>query len=57
MILYYFPIAQNTGPVELRFGSNQFSGSLIISDYYLTIGITGQVWYLIVSIPDLCTLT
>ena len=22
-----------------------------------TIGILGQVWYLIVSIPDLCTLT
>ena len=28
MILYYFPIAQNTGPVDLRFGSNLFSGSL-----------------------------
>ena len=24
---------------------------------YLPIGILGQVWYLIVSIPDLCTLT
>ena len=23
----------------------------------VTIGILGQVWYLIVSIPDLCTLT
>ena len=23
----------------------------------LSIGILGQVWYLIVSIPDLCTLT
>ena len=29
MILYYFPIAQNTGPVELSFGSNLFSGSLL----------------------------
>ena len=27
MKLYYFPIAQNTGPVELRFGSNLSSGS------------------------------
>ena len=24
---------------------------------YFPIGIPGQVWYLIVSIPDLCTLT
>ena len=24
---------------------------------YFPIGIMGQVWYLIVSIPDLCTLT
>ena len=24
---------------------------------YFPIGILGQVWYLIVSIPDLCTLT
>ena len=24
---------------------------------HFTIGILGQVWYLIVSIPDLCTLT
>ena len=24
---------------------------------FLPIGILGQVWYLIVSIPDLCTLT
>ena len=24
---------------------------------YIHIGILGQVWYLIVSIPDLCTLT
>ena len=29
MILYYFPIAQNTGPVELRFGSNLFSDRLL----------------------------
>ena len=28
MILHYFPIAKNTGPVELRFGSNLFSDSL-----------------------------
>ena len=25
--------------------------------FYFPIGILGQVWYLIVSIPDLCTLT
>ena len=25
--------------------------------YHFPIGIQGQVWYLIVSIPDLCTLT
>ena len=25
--------------------------------YHFPIGILGQVWYLIVSIPDLCTLT
>ena len=29
MILYYFPIAQKTGPVELRFGSNLFSDRLL----------------------------
>ena len=27
------------------------------SDVHISIGILGQVWYLIVSIPDLCTLT
>ena len=30
--------------------------SLSLSHWY-PIGILGQVWYLIVSIPDLCTLT
>ena len=25
--------------------------------FYFPLGIMGQVWYLIVSIPDLCTLT
>ena len=25
--------------------------------YHFPIGILGQVWYLVVSIPDLCTLT
>ena len=25
--------------------------------FYFSIGILGQVWYLIVSIPDLCTLS
>ena len=25
--------------------------------YHFPIGILGQVWYLIVSIPDLCTIT
>ena len=29
MILYHFPIAQNTGPVELRFGSNLSSDRLL----------------------------
>ena len=29
MILYYFPIAQNTGPVELGFGSNLSSDRLL----------------------------
>ena len=35
-------------------------GSLLIEFQYMRnspIGILGQVWYLIVSIPDLCTLT
>ena len=27
------------------------------SEFVASIGILGQVWYLIVSIPDLCTLT
>ena len=26
-------------------------------EFHFPIGILGQVWYLIVSIPDLCTLT
>ena len=26
-------------------------------DFHFPIGILGQVWYLIVSIPNLCTLT
>ena len=30
---------------------------LSISNDIVSIGILGQVWYLIVSIPDLCTLT
>ena len=30
--------------------------SLLVCHYFPT-GILGQVWYLIVSIPDLCTLT
>ena len=28
-----------------------------LSVYHFPIGILGQMWYLIVSIPDLCTLT
>ena len=28
-----------------------------MSFFYFPIGILGQVWYLIVSIPDLCDLT
>ena len=30
--------------------------SFMVSNCYFPIGILGQVWYLIVSIPDLCTL-
>ena len=30
---------------------------VLLSICYFPIGILGQVWYLIVSIPDLCTLT
>ena len=29
----------------------------VCCEFYFPIGILGQVWYLIVSIPDLCTLT
>ena len=29
----------------------------LVCGVYCAIGILGQVWYLIVSIPDLCTLT
>ena len=31
--------------------------SFVVSNCLFPIGILGQVWYLIVSIPDLCTLT
>ena len=33
--------------------------SFVVSscEYHFPFGILGQVWYLIVSIPDLCTLT
>ena len=31
--------------------------SFVVSNCHFPIGILGQVWYLIVSIPDLCTLT
>ena len=35
MILHYFPIAQNTGPFELRFGSNlSIYRPSIMCDYY-----------------------
>ena len=30
---------------------------VLLSVCHVPIGILGQVWYLIVSIPDLCTLT
>ena len=30
---------------------------LAVSFFYFPIGILGQVWYLIVSIPDLCPLS
>ena len=29
----------------------------VYCEFHFPIGILGQVWYLIVSIPDLCTLT
>ena len=29
----------------------------LVCGYHFPIGILGQVWFLIVSIPDLCTLT
>ena len=31
--------------------------SVLLCVCYFPIGILGQVWYLILSIPDLCTLT
>ena len=31
--------------------------SFVVSNCEFVIGILGQVWFLIVSIPDLCTLT
>ena len=31
--------------------------SFVVSNCEFVTGILGQVWYLIVSIPDLCTLT
>ena len=31
--------------------------SFVVSSVSFPIGILGQVWYLIVSIPDLCTIT
>ena len=31
--------------------------SFVLSNCHFPIGILGQVWYLIVLIPDLCTLT
>ena len=31
--------------------------SFVVYSCHFPIGILGQVWYLIVSIPDLCTLT
>ena len=34
----------------------EFAISLCASVFHFPIGILGQVWYLIVSIPDLCTL-
>ena len=37
-------------------GKGLTSGVLLLV-FYFTNGILGQVWYLIVSIPDLCTLT
>ena len=31
--------------------------SFVLTVCYFTLGILGQVWYMIVLIPDLCTLT
>ena len=34
-----------------------YLSALVCGVFHFPIGILGQVWYLIVSIPDLCTLT
>ena len=45
------------------FAEEEIGGSFVLYNFYekactfVHIGILGQVWYLIVSIPDLCTLT
>ena len=44
-----------SGTVFMCKGIGQISKSFYKID--LTIGILGQVWYLVVSIPDLCTIT
>ena len=61
MILYYFPIAQNTGPVELRFGSNLFSDrllSVIISrrSQSVIMGTVSEIYYFITGSVESCLL-
>ena len=41
---------EGAGPLDLVCG-------VLLRVCYFPIGILGQVWYLIVSIPDLCTLS
>ena len=45
--------------MRVKFCQNVLDNSWVIAFwvYHVSIGILGQVWYLIVSIPDLCTLT
>ena len=54
----YFPIFNNlTSPFPILGLSDDIYSFLFKFKKKLLISILGQVWYLIVSIPDLCTLT
>ena len=59
ILQYFWPALSNAWSWQSIFGlfeSGRFT-QVTLCVCYFPIGILGQVWYLIISIPDLCTLS